>query len=1077
MRRDKPRTPQRRAAQLETLNERLTFSAQPLTDLAVQPPPLEQFGSLDETPDFVLNESLLAETTGLTPLLSEAHEITGVRQVHDMGLDGSGQTVVLIDSGIAWDHEALGGGIGAGYKVVGGWDFTENDANPYDDGPKGFHGTHVAGIVGSDNPLYTGVAPGADLVSLRVFNDAGEGMFEWVEDALQWVHSHRDSFENPITTVNLSLGASWNAETIPSWAMLEDELAQLERDGIFIAVAAGNSFSAYGEAGLAYPAVSPHVTPVSSVDNNDVLSTFSQRSERSLLAPGQRIMSTIPDHATTAKDGRVVDFGVASGTSMASPYVAGSAVLVRQAMELAGYTNITQATIYDHLRATADPIYDRVTDATYYRIDVLNAIQSLAAADDYGDTASSAHSLGSIATRASVQGVVNTAADRDYFVVTAAAAGRLTVGATAGFEPIWTTAGGVTTGQSFSVDVARGQSVAFAIGGGGETGAYSLDVQLESTASTATALGQVDLLSLSGQSVAGETRYQLTAAHHGVLAARVDAGLRVELWQNGVRMASGSQEARAVAVAGQTWEVRVLGQDANYQLRVSNQVSVAGGSATVHGSAGADSVRWESDFGRLTVNGFSYTITDKQLSLSGGGGSDQLEVVGGAWTASLAAGDARLQQAGRTLQATGFELVDVQATGGALTLHGGSGADQLRLADGSAALTGADYRLSTLGFRHVTALGNGGDDSATIIDSSADDEFFGREGFVLIRGGYYGVAQGFENVTAHATEGGVDRVMLYDTAGDDEFFASATRSEMRTTVGTTVALGFERAYGFSSRGNDRATLEDSAGDDRLAASPEKTILSGAGFYRYAEGFDRVDVSSQGGNDSATFYDSAGDDRFTGMSDYAAMRGDGFHNIARGFESVIAFAYAGGDDQVSFYDSPDSDRLEVTAGGLKLEGNGAILIARRFESFRAQSLSGGNDTAFATGWPQVTRDADRVWLAAPVSSGEVRGFQLSVPAPAVALAAESAPEAFSPLPVVDANGVDRNSTHQSHVQAFQTADDLTAGLNDPAKDAAEQLAEGVSAEQPDGDAHDQVLAADLTWNSPLSDLELDAAAPR
>src|SRR5206468_6337446 len=89
------------------------------------------------------------------------------------GLTGAGQTVAVIDSGIAYDHPALGGGLGTNYRVVGGWDFAENDANPYDDGPAGSHGTHVAGIIGSTDSRNPGVATGVDLVSLRVFDDQG----------------------------------------------------------------------------------------------------------------------------------------------------------------------------------------------------------------------------------------------------------------------------------------------------------------------------------------------------------------------------------------------------------------------------------------------------------------------------------------------------------------------------------------------------------------------------------------------------------------------------------------------------------------------------------------------------------------------------------------------------------------------------------------------------------------------------------------------------------------------------------------------------------------------------------------
>ena len=201
-----------------------------------------------------------------TASLANAHNQTGVTSMRGTyGLAGRGQTVAVIDSGIAYDHRALGAGFGVGHRVVGGWDFAENDANPYDDGPSGFHGTHVAGIVGSADGLHRGVASSADLVALRVFDDNGAGNFRWVEQALQWVHDHRNDFANPITTVNMSLGANWNASTTPSWAMLEEELSQLKRDGIFISVSAGNSFTTFNAPGLAYPAASSFVVPVSSV--------------------------------------------------------------------------------------------------------------------------------------------------------------------------------------------------------------------------------------------------------------------------------------------------------------------------------------------------------------------------------------------------------------------------------------------------------------------------------------------------------------------------------------------------------------------------------------------------------------------------------------------------------------------------------------------------------------------------------------------------------------------------------------------------------------------------------------------
>ncbi len=117
-----------------------------------------------------------------------------------------------------------------------------------------------------------------------------------VESALKWVYDNRNAFENPITTVNLSLGANWNSSVVPSWATLEDELLRLNQAGIVVVASAGNSFQQNPTPGLAYPAASPYVIPVASVDADGSLSGFSQRDARVIAAPGRNVMSTVPDH-------------------------------------------------------------------------------------------------------------------------------------------------------------------------------------------------------------------------------------------------------------------------------------------------------------------------------------------------------------------------------------------------------------------------------------------------------------------------------------------------------------------------------------------------------------------------------------------------------------------------------------------------------------------------------------------------------------------------------------------------------------------------------------------------------------
>jgi Subtilase family len=392
-----------------------------------------------------------------------ALEFTGLDQVREKyGLRGASQSVAVIDSGIAYDHYALGQGFGSSKRVVGGWDFTEeNDADPYDDeGPLGGHGTQVSGVIGADAAgSELGVAPQVDLVGLRVFNDAGEGYFSWVESALQWVHTNRDAFESPITAVNLAIGSARNASTVPSWSTLEDELAQLKDDGIFISVSAGNNFTAYEVPGLSYPASSPHVVPAMSVDDIGSLSYFSQRHQRAIAAPGRMINTTEPDYLGN-QDGIPNDFGYSSGTDLAAAYIAGASVIIREALEIAAGPDgavITQIDIYDQMISTADTIFDPMTDREYHRLNIAAAIDSLMPADDIGSTAETAVELGSVEEEISLAGLIGTVTDVDYFAFTASETGtaQITTNASYYLEPRWTVAheAGQTVGTQTGAEV------------------------------------------------------------------------------------------------------------------------------------------------------------------------------------------------------------------------------------------------------------------------------------------------------------------------------------------------------------------------------------------------------------------------------------------------------------------------------------------------------------------------------------------------------------------------------------------------------------------------------------------------
>jgi len=973
---------------MEQLEERLAMSANPLggflggaieqQTLVDNLPPMEQH--IESTPDFWIDSSkqdaLNHQLREIESALEEAHDQTGLDQVRaNYGFTGVGQTVAVIDSGIAYDHFALGGGYGSNYRVVGGWDFTgENDADPYDDGPSGGHGTHVAGIIGGDAGNDTGVAPGVDLVALRVFDDAGAGYFSWVENALDWIYTNRDSFENPITTVNLSLGvATWNEETIPSWANLEDEFAQLESVGIFTAVSAGNSFSSFNASGLSYPAASSYVVPVMSTDDSGQLSYFSQRSTRAIAAPGRWITSTVPDYAGN-NDGIANDYGTKSGTSMAAPYVAGSSVLIREAMEFVGMTNITQDMIYDHMMATADSFFDSATNQSYSRLNLGAAIDALMPADDFGSTIASAYGLGTVSGPMTMSGAIATLDDIDYFSFTAANTGTVTFAATNttnDLTPSWVVSGTQSlgalsaSGDSVTVDVIAGQEYTVGFASGNGLGYYDFDVTSESTF-TFTDWGAVSFSELQGVSATNDTWYRLEATSAGYLSVDTifdgTAGqVSLEFYDSNLQLVdtgnaiNGTSRVDAYVAAGDELFFRVIGTNSNVDFRLTNLVSLSGTTVNVAGTSGDDVFSFTAGSTHVVqVNGVEYnfaSIAITDVNFNGGAGSDSITMTGtaGDETATLRVGDATLVGAGFTVNALGIEVVNIYGGGGQddAVLYDSSGNDSFSTTPQMAELTGLGFESRVHDFFRAYAYATeGGNDNAYFQGSVGNDTltaganwaWFSSDNFI-----YY--ADGFDQVETYATEGDNDRAYLYGTTGDDTLTAGQNWAWFSGAGYINYAEGFDRVYSFATAGGvDRAYLHDSVGDDVFTTNPTGAWFSGNGYLNYAGGFNRVNAySTLGGYDRAYLYDSPGDDVLTATPDGAWFTSAGYVSYAGGFEKVLAYATAGGNDRAYLYDSMGSDIYFSNATRSLLRGNGFSNSAHGFEQVRGYS-SGGYDSA-------------------------------------------------------------------------------------------------------------------------------------
>jgi len=241
---------------------------------------------------------------------------------HYPTVTGKGVTIALIDTGVNYNHPALGGGFGPGHKVKAGYDFIDNDADPMDSYG---HGTNVAGVLAAtgfdfNGAHYQGVAPDADLVALRVAKDAtGITDFKVLEKALQWVETNYKTYGISICNISFGSGRYTSPYSDPT---VSDDFQKLADLGILVVAASGNEgTSFFGGTGVAYPAADPSVAAAGSLNNSGQISDFSERGPLlDVLAPGESIPTT------TLYNG----YGAATGTSFSTPFVAGAAALVKQ---------------------------------------------------------------------------------------------------------------------------------------------------------------------------------------------------------------------------------------------------------------------------------------------------------------------------------------------------------------------------------------------------------------------------------------------------------------------------------------------------------------------------------------------------------------------------------------------------------------------------------------------------------------------------------------------------------------------------------------------------------------------------
>ena len=231
-----------------------------------------------------------------------------------LGFTGKGVTIAIIDTGVDTAHVCF-----SGDKFVKGYDFINHDDDPFDDNS---HGTHCAGIAAANSDQIKGVAPEAKIMPVKVLGQDGNGLNSTVIAGIEFAV---DPDQNPDTNdgakvISMSLGGTGTPEDALSTAV-----NNAVECGVVCVVAAGNASQYYS---VQSPGCASNAVTVGSCNNSGKTSGFSSKGpclishaiKPDIMAPGENIYSSIPGNNYENK----------SGTSMATPHVAGLAALILQ---------------------------------------------------------------------------------------------------------------------------------------------------------------------------------------------------------------------------------------------------------------------------------------------------------------------------------------------------------------------------------------------------------------------------------------------------------------------------------------------------------------------------------------------------------------------------------------------------------------------------------------------------------------------------------------------------------------------------------------------------------------------------
>jgi len=326
-----------------------------------------------------LMNSFAAQSAGSTPA------DIGATRAWDITTGSDDLVVAIIDTGVDIAHEDLAANIwrnpneiagnnadddGDGYvDDLHGWNFRDKSADLFVDANEDLHATHVAGTIGAvgNNQIgVAGVAWHVKLMSLKFLGGSkGSGSTADAIRAIDYVIYQKNHGVN-VRVINSSWGGPGASQA------LRDKIQEAGDNGIVFVCSAGNDGEDNDGASPDYPAAFAaslsNVISVAAIDSGDVLASFSNygHAGATVAAPGQEIWSTAP-HTSLSPNG---SYRQLSGTSMASPHVAGVAALL-----LSNEPQLTAAQVKQRIIATAEPTDELVSRiAASGRVNAYNAL-------------------------------------------------------------------------------------------------------------------------------------------------------------------------------------------------------------------------------------------------------------------------------------------------------------------------------------------------------------------------------------------------------------------------------------------------------------------------------------------------------------------------------------------------------------------------------------------------------------------------------------------------------------------------------------------------------------------------------